>query len=135
MKTLSIKGTEETPNIYFDIESKHFEINGRSLPEDVISFYTPVTEWLVDYSESPLEKTTLHVKLEYFNTATAKMILDIFLIFEDLYDNGYDVLVKWYFPDDDEDVEEAGDEFSEIVECPFELIPYEYDDDDFKLSL
>ena len=32
--------------------------------------------------------------------------------------------VEWYFHDEDEDMEEAGQEFSELVEIPFEFKAY-----------
>jgi hypothetical protein len=34
------------------------------------------------------------------------------------------IKVSWYFHDDDEDMEEAGQEFSELVEIPFEFKTY-----------
>ena len=44
---------------------------------------------------------------------------------EELHENGNDVLIKWYYPDDDEDMQEAGEEYAEIVDVPFEQISYE----------
>jgi len=32
--------------------------------------------------------------------------------------------ILWYFHEDDEDMEEAGQEFSELVEIPFEFKTY-----------
>ena len=43
---------------------------------------------------------------------------------EDLHKKGKEVLVKWYFPEDDEDMQEAGNEYADIVEIPFEQIAY-----------
>jgi hypothetical protein len=44
-----------------------------------------------------------------------------------MYDDGKDVLVWWHFPDDDEDMEEAGEEYADIVEVPFEQVSYTID--------
>ena len=44
---------------------------------------------------------------------------------EEISEAGHEVLVKWYYPDDDEDMEEAGKEYAEIVGIPFEQVPYE----------
>jgi len=62
--------------------------------------------------------------LVYFNTASSKLILDILMKLEDLHKKGNEVLVKWYFPEDDEDMQEAGNEYADIVEIPFEQIAY-----------
>ena len=42
METIKIQGTEDTPKVILDKESELMEISGRSLPEDVASFYEPV---------------------------------------------------------------------------------------------
>jgi hypothetical protein len=33
------------------------------------------------------------------------------------------ILVKWFYETDDEDMLETGEDFSEIVRVPFELVP------------
>ncbi|NOZ35326.1 MAG: DUF1987 domain-containing protein [Chlorobi bacterium] len=129
MRVIKIEGTDDTPQVTFDAnpENPFMEISGRSLPEDVVAFYDPILEWLDEYSENPLEKTVLNIKLEYFNTASSKLLLDILLKLEDMHEAGNDVLVRWHFPDDDEDMEEAGEEYEDIVEVPFEQVSYSID--------
>jgi len=129
MQVIKIQGSDDTPKVILDANPDNpiFEISGRSLPEDVVAFYEPILEWLDEYAEKPLPKTIFDFKLEYFNTASSKLLLDVLLKLEDMYDNGNDVLVKWHFPDDDEDMEEAGEEYADIVEVPFEQVSYSID--------
>jgi len=127
MQAIKIKGTDDTPNVILDKENGIFEISGRSLPEDVAAFYEPILNWLDEYAEDPLDKTVFNFKLEYFNTASSKLLLDVLLKLEDMYDDGKDVLVRWHYPDDDEDMEEAGEEYADIVEVPFEQVSYTID--------
>ncbi|RLD69191.1 MAG: nuclear pore complex subunit [Bacteroidetes bacterium] len=127
MQAIKIKGSDDTPNIILDKDNGIFEISGRSLPEDVAAFYEPILEWLEDYTENPLDKTVFNFKLEYFNTASSKLLLDVLLKLEDMYDDGKEVLVRWHYPDDDEDMEEAGEEYADIVEVPFEQVSYTID--------
>lgn len=124
MEVIKIKGTDDTPNVILDAESNIIEFSGRSLPEDVVTFYAPVLEWIEEYSKSPNPKTEVIFRLEYFNTASSKVLLDILLKFEDILNNGNEVVVQWYFQEDDEDMEEAGEEYSEIVDIPFEMHSY-----------
>ncbi len=124
MEPIIIKETEDTPKIIFDPDNNKFEISGRSMPEDVANFYSPLLNWLDEYAESPNEKSIISFKLEYFNTASSKALLDILMKLEEIYENGNDVLIKWFYPDDDEDMQEAGEEYSEIVDIPFEKISY-----------
>ena len=117
MEIINLEGTEDTPKIILDKQNGIFEISGRSLPEDSAEFYQPVLTWISEYADNPNDKTEFVFKLEYFNTASSKLILDVLSALEDI-DN---VQVIWYFHEDDEDMEEAGEEFSELVEIPFEF--------------
>ena len=124
METIKISGTEDTPNVILDAENDYLELSGRSLPEDVTSFYDPLLNWLEEYAENPNEKTIFNFKLDYFNTASSKAILDILIKLEEMFEAGKDVLIKLHYPDDDEDMEEAGEEYADIVDLPFEKIGY-----------
>ena len=120
MEILHIEGADDTPKIIFDKSNGIFEISGRSLPEDSAEFYRPVLEWLRNYAKEANSKTDFVVKLEYFNTSSSKLILDVLSTLEDI--SG--ATVQWYHHEDDEDMEEAGQEFSELVEIPFEFKTY-----------
>lgn len=124
MEVIKIKGTEDTPNVILDAESNIIEFSGRSLPEDVVTFYAPVIQWIEEYGKSPNAKTEVIFRLEYFNTASSKILLDILLKFEEIMNDGHEIVVQWYFQEDDEDMEEAGEEYSEIVDIPFEMHSY-----------
>ncbi|MCG8476383.1 MAG: DUF1987 domain-containing protein [Cytophagales bacterium] len=117
MEIIKLEGTEDTPRILLDQKNGIFEISGRSLPEDSAEFYQPILEWLRAYSESANDKTEFVFKLEYFNTASSKLILDILTALEEVENSS----IVWCYHEDDEDMEEAGEEFSELVEIPFEF--------------
>ena len=124
MEIIKIQGTEDTPKVILDKEKDILEISGRSLPEDVASFYEPVLTWLDEYAQEPNPKTIFNFKLVYFNTASSKLLLDILMKLEEIHESGNDVLIKWHFPEDDEDMEEAGEEYADIVDVPFEQVSY-----------
>ena len=125
MEKLFIDGTEDTPTILFDPQEGVFEISGRSLPEDVVDFYKPVLGWLDQLEAEPIENAEFNFKLEYFNTASSKLILDILLKLDDIYQECDSMTVKWYYFEMDEDLMEAGEEYSELVEVPVEMVTYE----------
>lgn len=124
METIKINGTDDTPGIVLDAASEVFEVSGRSLPEDVTAFYDPVLNWLDEYAEKPNPKTEFVFKLTYFNTASSKVLLDILMKLEDINNDGHEVIVKWYSPEDDEDMQEAGEEYADIVDIAFEQLSY-----------
>lgn len=124
MEKLKIESTEDSPQIILDRESNILEISGRSLPEDVNTFYEPMMSWIEEYTTDPLDVTVFSFKLTYFNTASSKIILDILTHFEEMIEEGHEVMVRWHYPEEDEDMLEAGEEYSEMVDVPFEMVSY-----------
>lgn len=120
MEIINLEPSEDTPKIVLDKEQGVFEISGRSLPEDSAEFYGPILTWLEDYQHAPEDSMEFVFKLEYFNTASSKLILDILSKLEEIENTR----VKWFFHEDDEDMEEAGEEFSELVDVPFDFNSY-----------
>lgn len=124
MEVLDIQGTNDTPKVILDPGNDIFEISGRSLPEDVVSFYEPVLQWLEDYKSAPLEYTEFVFRFIYFNTATSKLVQEVLIKLEELHDAGHKVQVLWFYEEDDEDMLDAGEEFMECIDVPFEIIGY-----------
>ena len=122
MEILKRTGTEDTPEIILDADNKVMEISGRSLPEDVATFYEPIVSWLEEYAKDPDEETVFSFKLDYFNTASSKVILDILVIFEEMIEEGNPVKVLWFYDQEDEDMMAAGLEYSDMVDVPIEMI-------------
>jgi len=125
MDALQIEPTDDSPEIILDQEGNRFEISGKSLPEDVVDFYQPLINWLEKYRKNPNPLTHFEFKLIYFNTASSKLILDILMIFEEMIEEGKDVEVKWLSLASDEDMQEAGQEYEEMVDVPFEHATYD----------
>ncbi len=120
MKPLTIAGTATTPAVILDSTKSIFEITGRSVADDISEVYTPVLQWLNSYSKDPNSTTLFVFKLEYFNTASSKALLDTLSAISFIKNSK----VLWYHHDEDEDIKEAGEEFFELVNIPFEFKTY-----------
>lgn len=130
MKRFYQEGTPKTPKINFDGENGFFVIAGRSIPENSIEFYKPVLEWLDRYIAQPAEDITFTVKLEYFNTSSSKCLVDIFRRLERLYLQGVPVQVKWFYEPEDEDMQDSGLDFKEIIRLPLEMVLLDNEEND-----
>jgi hypothetical protein len=119
MEAFRIAQTDDSPEVILDREANQFRISGKSLPEDVVDFYQPVLDWLNQYSRSPNAATEFVFKLIYFNTASSKLIMDLLMIFENMVEEGHDVKVRWMSLASDEDMQEAGKEYEEMMDVPF----------------
>ncbi|MFW5819655.1 MAG: DUF1987 domain-containing protein [Bacteroidota bacterium] len=122
MEPISLEGTTKTPTIKFDADEGIMEIKGRSIPENSIDFYKPMVDWLDEYAKNPKEKTIVNIQLEYFNTSSSKCILDVFKKLEAINRGKSNVIVNWYYEEDDEDMLEAGEDYESIIRVPFKMI-------------
>lgn len=125
MDIFKAQATDDTPEVVLDPSTGIFKFTGKSFSEDVAGFFEPILDWLDEYSKSPSAKTEVELKLVYFNSASSKLLLDILLKLEDMVNNNNDVLVQWHYAEDDEDMQDAGEEYADIVDVPFEHISYE----------
>jgi len=122
MELTTIDGTPKTPSVSMNPQTGVIEIKGRSIPENSIEFYKPVVDWLEEYAKRPASKTVVNVQLEYFNTSSSKCILDVFKKLEVLKKNQNEVVINWYYEEDDEDMLEAGEDYESIIKVPFKMI-------------
>lgn len=125
MKNFYLTETTKTPEIKFEFDSGTFYISGRSIPENSIEFYNPLFDWLDDYINNAKEKTEMNVELEYFNTSSSKCLVEVFRRLEQVKKNGQDVIINWYYEEDDEDMEESGEDFKEIISIQINMIEVE----------
>ncbi|OQX96834.1 MAG: nuclear pore complex subunit [Bacteroidetes bacterium 4572_128] len=125
MKKISITGSPKTPFVNFDAKEGLVEIKGRSIPENSIEFYKPLVDWLDLYTKSPQKMTNVNIQLEYFNTSSSKCILDVFKRLETIYKARNEVIINWFYEEDDEDMLEAGEDYESIINIPFKMVELE----------
>ncbi|MDX2305997.1 MAG: DUF1987 domain-containing protein [Microscillaceae bacterium] len=76
MEDIVLERTVKTPGIRFSFDENKLEIVGVSIPEDADNFYSPLMEWVDNYIEHKKnQKTTIILKLIYFNTSTADYLV------------------------------------------------------------
>jgi hypothetical protein len=124
LNRVEIKAGVDTPYVLLDPDSGICSFEGKSYPPDVLKFYEPIIEWFDDFRYFGTEGLSVNFKLDYYNTASSKILLELFYKLEELYKEGKKILIKWYYPDDDEEMLEVGEEFQRLVNLPFEHIGY-----------
>jgi hypothetical protein len=122
MDLLILEPKPNTPFVKFDPITGIMELKGRSTPENTLDFYSVLQDWLIKYSVAPQEITIVNVQLEYFNTSSSKCILDLFKKFAELYKSGHKVQINWFYEEEDEDMQEAGEDYGDILGVPFDIL-------------
>ncbi|NNM94328.1 MAG: DUF1987 domain-containing protein [Bacteroidia bacterium] len=124
MEDIHLDGTPTTPVVNFLPSRGTFELSGRSIPENAAEFYKPLIECLDSYAQSKsLPPTQVDIKLEYYNTATSRCLLDIFKKLDAMKKSGTEVTVDWYYEEDDDDMRDAGEYYQTLVSVGFNFKP------------
>lgn len=124
MENLKIPNTKYTLGVNFDVETGILEMSGTSYPENAIDYFQKIFDWIKTYMSNQHRPIVLNLKLDYLNTSSTKCILDILELLEQYYKNGNDVVLNWYYAEDDEDILETGKEFAEDIDLPLNFISY-----------
>ena len=129
MRKLIINSTSNSPNILFEPGEYRFEISGESRPENASVFYKPAIEWVkeleLSFNQNNLQINApfiFNFNLEYFNSTSAKFILDFCKKLGHIRTLGHPIVVRWHYEEDDEDMLEVGQEMSRMSKLPFEFI-------------
>lgn len=117
MDNLIIEATKYTPTIMFDAERNLLEIRGETYPENTAEFYAPVFKWLDEYlAQLQDEPVTVNLEINYFNSSSSKVLMDMFDKLEEMVKNGKKVELNWIYDKDNESALEYGEEFKEDLE-------------------
>ena len=126
LNTLEIKGEKGTyfvPYVRFDAETGKCLLEGESYLENTWEFYNDLVDWLRSYTETE-QPIAFDFKLTYFNTSSSKGILELLQFLKEYEDQGKQVTVAWYYPEDDEDILEEAEDFVEDTQLDIKLIAY-----------
>jgi hypothetical protein len=130
MNSLLIKATEDSPLVNFDTSINQFVISGESRPEHTTNFYTPLVKWIDDYENNMSHKNdkknplTFIFKLTYFNSTSAKYIMDILMIIKKIIKKNNQTTVEWHYDSRDDDMLDAGKEFEDVVDLKFHFVKH-----------
>ena len=120
-KELKIAPSEFSPEVDFNADTGILSIQGRSMPEDIGTFFNPISGWVHEYIENACDLTEFRIFFEYYNSSTARRITEIIFDLEQLLEKEKKVKVVWSYKSDDQIMKENGEEISSVVELPFEL--------------
>lgn len=113
---LEIQKTGSTPYILIDEDQGYMKFEGESFHENVIEFYREVGDWLETFLETAFGSFTFDCELRYFNSSTAKLLLNMFIKMDEYASAENKVVVNWLTTEDNEIIIECGEDFREEME-------------------
>lgn len=128
LEAITLEKTKNSPEVILDIEENTFKLAGRSIVENPGEFYLPIYNWLDEYVKNPLDETDFIIDLEYFNSSSAKQIMQIIMLLEKINNTDKKVKISWLYEEGDEMSKERGDEIKMVSKLDFEIKEYPADD-------
>jgi len=121
MELLIIEPTRNTPEISLHPDG-NIKLKGRSIHENVIDFYQPALDWVEEYILDPVDATCVDIKLEYFNSASAKYIVLMLQRLKRVTLKDKKYFINWFYEEGDEDILERGEYFASVLDMNFNFI-------------
>ncbi len=117
MEKITREATDRTPAVVFDFEAGKLSFEGESYPEDASAFYGPLHNALSEFLKTnDAVETVFDIKLAYFNSSSAKVLMNLFSLLEDAAESGKKASVNWYYSEDDDTMQEFGEDFASDME-------------------
>ncbi len=113
--------SSKTPEVHFNASTGKLLLTGKSIPENAYEFYKSIFDWLNTYKATPAEHTEMVFRLNYFNSSSTEFILQLIKEIDKLHKEGKSAAVVWMYDEEDEDMEEIGRDFQQMVDVPLEL--------------
>ena len=121
---IEVEGTDRTPHTVLNQPKGEIIFRGHSLPEDTGAFYNPIKEWMKNYIDNAPETTHLSFDLEYFNSSSFKLLLEIINVISRLKIKEKELKTTWYYKEGDDDMFESGKQLEDLLDIKFEYIIY-----------
>ncbi|MBI2235522.1 MAG: DUF1987 domain-containing protein [Magnetospirillum sp.] len=124
MENLTIHAGERSPEVRFDAAARTLSLRGESYPEDASAVFGPIFAWLHEFfAGGGRDPVRVDFELVYFNSSSAKALMNIFQQLDRAAGIGTPVTVNWRYAADDETMKEFGEDFSEdLAHVSFHLV-------------
>ena len=110
---LNLEKTGSTPKVLIDESKRYMKIEGESYHENVIEFFKDITNWLDNHFEAVCDGFVFECEMIYFNSSTAKLLLNMLLHMDECAENGNNVTINWITTADNDIIIECGEDFRE----------------------
>ena len=122
----TLDATARTPAIILDDKAASLTMSGESYPEDVPLFYEALTEQVTSYFGAHDDAFTVNIKLTYFNSSSARALMELLDLLDAEAAKGRAITLNWYCdPDDDITREFAEDISADVAQVQLTIMDLE----------
>ena len=111
--TLEKHKTGSTPYVLVDEENSYMKFEGECFHENVVRFFEDIIVWLEEFLKRNFKQFVFDCQLQYFNSSTAKLLLNMLTEMDEHAKDGKKVVVNWITTEDNDIIIECGEDFQE----------------------
>ena len=115
MSSFSQKATARTPEILLNADAGTLVLSGESYPEDVTAFYSTLSDAITAFFDSSERAFDVSIKLTYFNSSSARSLMELLDLLDTAAGQGRQVSVQWYCDAEDDITREFAQDISSDV--------------------
>ena len=98
-------------------------MRGCSIHENADRFFRPLLDRVETYARQPARTTLVRLTLTYFNSSSAKYVLDLLKVLDEAHASGAgNVSLEWCYDEGDLDMQEAGQDYKGLLDMPVRLV-------------
>ena len=97
-----LAATSRTPEVSIDPDTHSAVMSGECYPEDTEKFFTELHRALSDYFAQGASLLQLEIKLVYFNSSSARALMELMDSLEQRAADGAKIEVRWFHDEDDD---------------------------------
>ncbi|MCU0440236.1 MAG: DUF1987 domain-containing protein [Raineya sp.] len=125
MNDLVIKGEKKTyftPDVNFSAQTGICEIAGESYQEETFEFFNKLVAWIEEFIVKVKKPIVFNFKLSYFNTSSARAILEMLILLKKYKEEGGSVEINWYYQDEEDSTYEEAEDMQSQTGLRFNMI-------------
>jgi len=97
-----LAATSRTPEVSIHPDTHSAAMSGECYPEDTEKFFTELNRALSDYFAQGASSLQLEIKLVYFNSSSARALMELMDSLEQRSADGAKIEVRWFHDEDDD---------------------------------
>ena len=114
--------TDKTPEVILDADGMLL-IKGRAMALNRTAPSEKIVTCIDEYLQNPARTTTVVIALDYLNSYGTQVLVSILKRISKVILQGNELVVKWYYDEEDDDILERGHHIAETFNIPIEFIP------------
>lgn len=121
---LRLPATHYTPKVVFHPGNGALTLTGPATPTNAGAFFGPVIDAVkraLRYNKP--EYFSVEFRLETVSPATGKHLAMLLNLLDLAYDNSYQCDIRWFFPENNLEMKEIGEDLADAIDLPVTLLP------------